>query len=64
MEETGKTKWTKRLIPELEPWIRRVHGAEHGGFGSYLASIRKKGSAVCEGAERGKFTYLREVGEG
>ncbi|XP_046679030.1 uncharacterized protein LOC124366487 [Homalodisca vitripennis] len=44
-QDTGKAAWTKRLIPDIRPWISRTHGqcsyyltqvlSGHGCFGYY-----------------------------
>ena len=53
----AKSKWTKRLIGEISPWINRGHGdinyfltqflSGHGLFCSYLFRIQKMNSAEC-----------------
>lgn len=56
-ERSGKGRWTYRLIPMIEPWIRRAHGetdyfltqflSGHGGFNEYLHRMGKIDSPLC-----------------
>ena len=48
----SESKWSKRLIGEISPWITRGHGgtqflSRHGLFCSYLFRIKKMNSAKC-----------------
>lgn len=53
----SESRWTKRLIGEISPWITRGHGdityfltqflSGHGLFCSYLFRIKKMGSGEC-----------------
>lgn len=55
--EVNKGQWTKRLIPDIEEWIKRKHGkltyeisqflTGHGSFGSYLFKIKKTRNENC-----------------
>lgn len=50
-------RWTRRLIPKLEPWCNRSHGevnyhltqvlTGHGCFGAYLYRIGKRETEEC-----------------
>jgi hypothetical protein len=52
-----KGRWTRTLIPNLEPWVERKHGATdfhltytlsgHGCFAEFLHRIRKANSPEC-----------------
>ena len=54
-EEKGT--WTRRLIPNIKPWVLRRYGeinhfvtqalSGHGCFGNYLKRIAKQDTAVC-----------------
>ncbi|KAL1454425.1 hypothetical protein WDU94_010684 [Cyamophila willieti] len=55
--ETQKGQWTKRLIKNIEPWVKRKHGdltyrmtqalTGHGCFGSFLKRIGKESVDNC-----------------
>ncbi|CAI6375539.1 unnamed protein product [Macrosiphum euphorbiae] len=56
-EKSGTGEWTKRLIPDLRPWVSRSFGlvnfhitqflTGHGCFGKYLWRFKKLDSPVC-----------------
>jgi hypothetical protein len=56
-KETGKAKWTKRLIVSVREWVERKHGevdfhlcqflSGHGCFGEYLVRIGKEEESRC-----------------
>jgi len=56
-EKSGTGEWTKRLIPDLRPWVSRSFGLAnfhitqfltgHGCFGKYLWRFKKLDSPVC-----------------
>ncbi|KAL1447877.1 hypothetical protein WDU94_010890 [Cyamophila willieti] len=55
--ELVRAKWTKRLIPNIRPWISRNHGelsyelsqllTGHGNFGFYLHRFKILRTATC-----------------
>uniref|UniRef100_A0A8D9FFF7 Reverse transcriptase n=1 Tax=Cacopsylla melanoneura TaxID=428564 RepID=A0A8D9FFF7_9HEMI len=56
--ENQKGQWTKRLIKDIEPWVKRNHGdltyrmtqalTGHGCFGTFLKRIRKVSVDTCK----------------
>lgn len=56
-ERSNKGQWTRKLIPELEPWINRNHGeldhhltqvlSGHGSYRNYLYGIDKTPDNEC-----------------
>lgn len=56
-EVSQKGRWTYKLIPNINMWIKRKHGevnfyltqilSGHGNFGSYLCKIGKREVAEC-----------------
>uniref|UniRef100_A0A8D8R397 Reverse transcriptase zinc-binding domain-containing protein n=2 Tax=Cacopsylla melanoneura TaxID=428564 RepID=A0A8D8R397_9HEMI len=56
--EYQKGQWTKRLIKDIEPWVKRNHGdltyrmtqalTGHGCFGTFLKRIRKVSVDTCK----------------
>ncbi|KAJ8911217.1 hypothetical protein NQ315_014929 [Exocentrus adspersus] len=54
---TGVAQWTKRLIPEIQPWVSCGHNdlnyqltqflTGHGSYGSYTRRIGKTADASC-----------------
>lgn len=56
-QETTTSQWTKRLIPEIKPWVERKHGelgyhltqflSGHGRFRSYLARFGLSDNELC-----------------
>ncbi|XP_017773701.1 PREDICTED: uncharacterized protein LOC108560589 [Nicrophorus vespilloides] len=56
-QTSEKGAWTRRLIPEMKPWINRNHGevtfhltqalSGHGCFSKYLNFIAKKEDEKC-----------------
>lgn len=52
-----KAAWTRRMIPDLKPWVERKRGdvnhwltqvlTGHGAFNTYLARIRKLPTGTC-----------------
>lgn len=56
-QQTTKARWTRRLIPDIEKWVKRKHGeidyhltqalTGHGCFGTYLCRIGKILNASC-----------------
>lgn len=55
--EGTKGSWTRTLIADLQPWVKRTHGelsfhltqamTGHGSFGAYLHKIGKAESSAC-----------------
>ncbi|KYB29499.1 hypothetical protein TcasGA2_TC032967 [Tribolium castaneum] len=56
-DKESRHSWTKRLIPEIEPWQTRRHGlldfyitqmmTGHGCFSSYLSRIEREATEDC-----------------
>lgn len=56
-QQYPEAKWTKRLIPDIRPWIQRTHGevthemtqflTGHGQFGDYLKRMNKQPHDRC-----------------
>lgn len=56
-EDTSTTSWTRKLIPDVRPWINRKHGTlnyfitqtltGHGCFKSYLHRFKRAEDDVC-----------------
>lgn len=56
-QKKGKSTWTRKIVPNLRPWIERKHGeidrlltqalSGHGVFNTYLHATGKAKNDIC-----------------